>query len=103
MCLCVLLKQTAAPRIPYLGFQVPLVFRLMEEGGDAVHELIAGGPVAGPVAAQGLALGEDLLHHQLGRAGARPGGPGGFKLRQLGPQAGEVSGRVGQAVDVVDA
>ena len=80
----------AAQRRPSLG-QHALAARVVLQGADLVHEVVAGGAVAAPVGRQALAGQQDLLDHEV-RAG--------FQACAQGPAVG---GGIAEAVDMVDA
>ena len=65
--------------------------RIVLQRAHVVHEVVAGGAVARPVARQGLAAQQDLFDHQPG------------PLAQPPAQRPAIACRIGEAVDMVDA
>ena len=65
--------------------------RIVLKRAHVVHEIVAGGAVARPVARQGLAAQQDLFDHQPG------------PLAQPPAQRPAIACRIGEAVDMVDA
>jgi hypothetical protein len=89
----------AGPEMGERGFAIGV----MQEGGDLVHEIVAGGAVGLPIGGQALARGENFLDHDVGwtlGGVRRPAGAGGF--HRAAEFAG-IAARVGQTVDMVDA
>ena len=88
----------AADRRPAPGEQ-RFGLRVVLKCAHFVHEVVAGGAVAAPVPRKGLALQQDLFDDE-----PRPGAVMLFRnCLQPRPQVATVGGRIGEAVDVIDA
>ncbi len=74
--------------------------RVVQHRGDLVHEVVAGGAVAGPVAAQLLVRRQDLF--QVQGDAARGDATAAAGAVQLRAQPLHVAGGVGQAIDMVN-
>jgi len=90
----------AAVRAPQCSQRCTAAARV-QHAADLVHEVVAGGAVAGPVLRQRLAGREDLFHVHRERARRQATRAAG--LVQARAQAAQVGRRIGQAVDMVDA
>ena len=73
------------------GCQRRFAGRIVLKRAHVVHEIVAGGAVARPIARQGLAAQQDLFDHQPGA------------LAQPPAQRPAIACRIGEAVDMVDA